>query len=458
MIPRRRRERKRGGCQDGGLTFSAWLLPEGARCRYPGVSMRYLFGDSTPFPLPFDFLRTLEAFMTAGTRVLLLEHRGRKLSEETLATQLERAKGLETLSRFHEAQMRSLGEALVPKHPYAVEYAQRLAEHALSLVTEQRRSVQESNERGEARVRSESDRTGEEIATHLRTFFLTARLPTQGKRLSTTLVDGRPDARASLVHPGGVGVTFTLGTAKAPAWSAPRKLSELVGHIELTVGIKKSWIGNKISREPVRLDDWVVSSADLDETTATIALRRRPDQKESLIFKLRRDEAGFGANFEHPGDPNAELVPSAAEASDLPHLERLWTAIAATFDEILEERTAITAVSLDSEDVFEQRLGQKLVERLVMVLGPTTLEVARRSPNQHELSLKREGDNGRREELYLKRDQLLEGLQPLPREGRAVFAPLGLDGWVPATTMRPPNVVPSEMRVEELISIDIEEV
>ena len=160
--------------------------------------MRYLFGDSTPFPLPFDFLRTLEAFMTAGTRVILLEHRGRKLSEETLAAQQERAKGLETLSLFHEAQMRSLGEPLVPKHPYAVEYALRLAERGQSLVAEQRRSVQESDDRGEARIRSESDRTGEEIATHLRTFFQTARLPTQGKRLSTTLVDGRPDARASL--------------------------------------------------------------------------------------------------------------------------------------------------------------------------------------------------------------------------------------------------------------------
>jgi hypothetical protein len=250
-------------------------------------------------------------------------------------------------------------------------------------------------------------------------------------------------------------VSFTLGTAKAPAWSAPRKLSELAGHLELTVGIKKSWIGSKISREPVRLDDWVVGSAELGDTTATIAVRKKPDQKDTLIFKLRREEGVFTAGVDHPGDPNAELVPSAAEAEDLPHLERLWTALAATFDEILEERTAITAVSLDGEDVFERRLGQKLVERLVTVLAPTTLEVARRSPNQHELSLKREGDSGRREEFYLKRDHLLEGLQPLPHDGRAVFAPLGLDSWVPATTMRPPEVAPG--RVEELMSIDLEE-
>lgn len=164
----------------------------------------------------------------------------------------------------------------------------------------------------------------------------------------------------------------------------------------------------------MRLDDWVIGRADLGETTATIAVRKKPYQKDTLIFKLRREQGVFAADVEHPGDPNAESVPSSAEAGDLVHLERLLT-----------------------------------------VLAPTTLEVARRSPNQHELSLKREGDSGRREEFYLKRDNLLEGLQPLPREGRAVFAPLGLDSWVPATTMRPPEAAPG--RVEELLSIDIEE-
>ena len=104
--------------------------------------MRYLFGDSTPFPLPFDFLRTLEAFMSAATRVVLLEHQARKLSEETFTQQQARAKGLETLSRFHETVLRTFSEAVMPQHPYAIAYAQKMAERAVALVTEQRRAVQ----------------------------------------------------------------------------------------------------------------------------------------------------------------------------------------------------------------------------------------------------------------------------------------------------------------------------
>jgi hypothetical protein len=402
--------------------------------------MSYLFGDSTPFPQPFDFLKTLEAFMTAGTRVVLLEHQARKVAEEAAAAQGERARGLETLERFHDGVIRAVDGAVVPQHPYAVEYAQRLAERAAGLVNEQRRSIQELDDADLLRVRGERERANEEVATHLRGFFRAARLPTLETKLSTRLAEGRPEATAVLAHPGGIGVSFTFGAARSPAWSAPRRLSDLVPHLELVAGIKKSWIGNKITREPLRLDDWVVGSAELEEAAATVAVRRKADQKDTLIFTMRRDGGTFSAEIAHPGDPNAGQVPSAAEAGDLPHLERLWTALLGTFDPLLAERPVVAGITLDGEDALARGLGQTLVERLVAVLAPPTLEVAQRSPNASELSLKREGSDGRREELYLKRAELLEALQPLPREGRAVFAPLGLDEWVPAMTMRPPAV------------------
>src|SRR5262249_42666257 len=160
---------------------------------------------------------------------------------------------------------------------------------------------------------------------HLRTFFKVARLPVLGTRLTTALVDGRQDAQASLTHPDGIGVSFTLGTSKAPSWSGPRKLSDLGLSGELNVAIKKAFFGGKITREPMRLDDWVVGSADLDDSSCVIAARKKPDQKDTVVFRMRRAGGIFSADIAHPGDPNAAHVPSAADAADLPHLERLWT-------------------------------------------------------------------------------------------------------------------------------------
>jgi hypothetical protein len=402
--------------------------------------MRYLFGDSTPFPLPFDFLRTLEAFMIAGTRVVLLDHKAQAVADKALAAKKERAQRLDALSELHKSVLLSLSAPSAQAHAYTADYTKRLIEHATNLFQEQRRSVKELDEEQATAGRGERERANEEIAMHLRTFFQNARLPLLGTRVTTTLLEGRPVARALLVHPGGITVSVTLGTSKAAAWNAPRKLSELGGPWELMVGIKKSFFGGKVTRELVRLDDWVIGSAELDETTAMIAIRKKADQKDTLIFKLRREGTSIFADVESPGDPNAGLVPPMAETADLPHLDRLWTALLKTFDAVIEERAVITKVSLEGADVFERGLGKKLVERIITVLSPIALEVARRSPNSRELSLKCEGDSGRREELYLKRDDLLGMLEPLPSGGREVFAPLGLDDWVPAATKRPPEV------------------
>jgi hypothetical protein len=418
--------------------------------------MRYLFGDSTPFPFAFDFLKTLEIFMKVGTRVVMLEQGMRKTAEETFAAQAERATGLEALEKFHQHVMWAVSQAPGPGHAFASEYSQRLLEHAASLVEEQRRSAQQAHERDAARTASERTRVNDEVAAELHTFFREARLPPLETRLMAALVDGRPEAAARQVHPGAIGVSFSLNTAKAAAWQAPRKLGDLAGHIELVVGIKKSWIGGKVTREPVRLDDWVVGSTELRESSATIAIRKKPDQKDTLVFELRRDLGAVAADVSYPGDPNATLVPAAAEPSDLPHLERLWTGLRAMFDEIFEERSAISGITLDGEDPLPRGQGQDLIERIVSVLAPTTLQIARRSPNARELSLKREGSDGRREEFYLTRSDLLAQLQPLPREGRAVFAPLGLDDWVPTTSMPPPPVRVPEARVE-LTSLDLED-
>jgi hypothetical protein len=418
--------------------------------------MRYLFGDSTPFPFPFDFLKTLEIFMKIGTRVVLLEHGMRKTAEETFAAQGERATGLEALERFHHQVMRAVNQP-GPDHAYATEYAQRLLEHATALVEEQRRAAQQAHERDAARTASERARVNEEVAVELHTFFREARLPALETRLLAALVDGRPEAAARLVHPGAIGVSFALNTAKATSWQAPRKLGDLAGHLELTVGIKKSWIGSKVTREPVRLDDWVVGSAELRESSATIAVRKKPDHSDTLVFELRRDLGAVAADVSHPGDPNATLVPAAAEPTDLPHLDRLWTALRAMFDEIFEERGAISAITLDGEDPLPRGLGQDLIERIITVLAPTALQIARRSPNARELSLKREGSDGRREEFYLTRSNLLAQLQPLPREGRDVFAPLGLDDWVPTMSLTPPPVRPPPEGRVELTSLDLED-
>ena len=60
--------------------------------------MRYLYGDSTPFPLGYNFLSTLEAFMTASTRIVQLDLESAQIGKQRDELAQNRVKGLEALS------------------------------------------------------------------------------------------------------------------------------------------------------------------------------------------------------------------------------------------------------------------------------------------------------------------------------------------------------------------------
>ncbi|MBL8609384.1 MAG: hypothetical protein JNL38_18785 [Myxococcales bacterium] len=403
--------------------------------------MRYLYGDSVPFPLSFNFLATLEIFMTTATRAVELELGALKLALDTTEAAAGRQRGIEALEQFHGVVMRAFTEtaAKVP-NGLAQDYTRNVSAQAQRFVDEHRAHAARQNEQEAAAARADTDRRRQEIRTHLETFFKIARLPLEGYKLSLELVDGKTQAHAVFLSSHGIVSTFTLAAGKVAAWNHPRKVSEFAPNLQLMVGVNKSWLRGTISAEKVRLDDYVVSHAELSDDACQIHLRKKVGEKDSLVFRTWKGEGGMRAEVEHPGDPNAEALPPEVDPRDLPELDRFVQALRIAGRELLEHKEQLSSVKLDGADVLGENLVIPMVERLVAMFAPTVIEIAKRSPNESELSLKTESDEGRREEIYLKKDDLVSKLQPLHAGGRQVFAPLGLDGWVPSLTVAPPAV------------------
>jgi hypothetical protein len=409
--------------------------------------VRYLFGDSTPFPLDIDFLSTLEKFMTATTRVVQLANRTTRDERELIQAEAERQSGLTTVALLHERLLRALersaGEAT---HPAAKDYTARVGELAKRIREEQMRAARDAKEQGEEQIRAAAAQRTAEVRGYFEEFFLKAAQPMALWQATLDLVGEGKDARytmGAVVHyPQRVGATYQL--EPGGPFAHPCKVSDLVTGLELKVGVKKSFFKGVVTAEAMSIDDHVISSFDIEETFARISLRRKVTEKDSLVFHLRRSEQGVAAEVEHPGDPNAAQLPRGLDGSDVGHLDRLWHALRAATAPLLDRRVRLMGLTLDGHDVFERKLELALVARLVEVYAPLVTEIARRSPSDVELSLKREHDGGRREEIYLRRDELVAKLEALPSEGRAVFAPLGLEGWVPSATMAPPPIIAEE--------------
>ena len=176
--------------------------------------MRYLYGDSTPFPLGFNFLLTLEAFMTAATRVVQLEHESQALTRQTEEAGQGRMRGLEALEQFHNVVMKAVQDtAQRVQHAHALEYARTMADFAGRYVEEHRRSVQSSADRELAGCRTENERRVIEQRALVETFLKTAKLPVVGARVTMNM---------TVVMWAGTRVRSTSTTSSSPAPSPVR--------------------------------------------------------------------------------------------------------------------------------------------------------------------------------------------------------------------------------------------
>lgn len=388
--------------------------------------MRYLYGDSAQFQLQYDFLATLDAFITSAARAVKLERELVVLQSGHAASAAARAQSLGELERFHRAVVAAVHEcALHATTPSTVEFARHVEEHASQLLEAARRGGTAAAAGEEDSERVEADKRRAEVRSAIETFLTAGQLPTLETQVSLELQNGRNELSAVFTNPLHIVTSFRLSVAKLPEWQLPRKVSDFVRGVSVQIGVKKSWISRSVQPELVELDDFVISAFTLGDDAAELHLRRKPDAKDALVFHLRRADGELTADMQRPGEPENEH-PTSIDASDRAQLEQVWLLLRAGVGEALAHKEKVLSVEMDGKSVFEGGSALPFFQRLVKFFAPVVVEIAKRSPNRLELSLKHEDDAGRREEIYLKKQDLYAKLEPLDAEGRALFAPLGL--------------------------------
>jgi hypothetical protein len=390
--------------------------------------MRYLYGDSANFPLQYNFLQTLDAFLTSAARAVELEAQARHMHVQANEAATVRMRNVEGLERFHQVVMRALRDSSSRSmEGLMVDYARQLADHAGRIVDTARGQMQSANDSDLGQIRGENDRRRAEIRAATEAFFRVSRLPIVEARVAMSMPvarDPQHEMSAVITFAENIVVGYTLQADAVAEWRHPRRVAEFAQGVNLMIGSKKSWFKKTGQPEQVLLDDYYLSGFDLSDDSAQIWLRRRPDQPDSYHFFIRRIDMNLHAEVRYPDIPEAGASP--VEPSDKGHLERLWQIIRAAAMPVLEFKTRVVSIHLDGEEVFEGEKVAALIQRIVKLLAPTVAEITRRSPNAQELSLKIEHEGGRREEIYLKRVDLVAKLAPLGPQERAIFAALAL--------------------------------
>ncbi|MEZ4250168.1 MAG: hypothetical protein R3B99_18200 [Polyangiales bacterium] len=389
----------------------------------------YLFGDSSPFPDGHDFLAQLRTFVKAASRALLLAHEADQLEQNLGDRAQEHLHAIEALQGFFDGVTASIADRAARSGATQLvgPHARELLEHVERVAAHAKQTRAQHLDADSVGVTTQIRDKRIELRDVLSKYFLADPLPTLGWALSLSLGGTAPHGQVLLTHPASLTTSFMIDVASDPVWSRPRKLGEISPGVTLQVGFKKAFLRSSLHPDVHTLDDFYVSELEIGPDSMELHLRRKPDApRDAFVIDLDVGLEGQAlARLTRRNEKGGESeAPYTSQGDDLERIQDLAETLRNECLTLLGRKTRLVFAQLDEHDVFERGLVRLVLDRIAARLAPIAAQVDAHSPNPSELSLKIERADGRREEIYLRKQELVDLVAPLPPEAQVLFEPL----------------------------------
>ncbi|MBX3227461.1 MAG: hypothetical protein KIT84_13990 [Labilithrix sp.] len=417
--------------------------------------MSFLFGDLSRAPFVTNFLEELrDALDFAG---------GIAAADQTIVTadvRREEARGRAEveLARLEALAWATIAAAEACDRGGADSASARLAAE-LGMLVNERRDVADAAVR--TKLEEEIVVLDADVVAAREDYFptlqdwLLVRAPPKAKQ--TWRVELIPGAKKDLHRyraelggesPIGLAWTLALAIAEDGIWAAPLRVSRLAEDLAIVTPQLTGLVKKEVKSKRQKVDrHWITGVVD-DGETMSIELRAEIGEPEgftvtvdpsaiALVRTGRADDPTVGAFPVAPEDEPA-LRDLAAKVRELVRALPKQRLVSATFD----------GLPFDGTSAESQPKLVEVVARLVESLAPTVDDIASRSRSETELVLRRELDDGRREELFMPKARLREKFSGLDEAHQKLFAAVtrSLSPKVPSEPSL--KAVPSEIRSE----------
>jgi hypothetical protein len=392
--------------------------------------MTYLYGDSTPSTLEVNFIEFLRDAVEFCVQVLLADQsivqgqaRTRSL-DHVAADEIERLQKVSALvSKAFE------GVPLGEEDSAAARCAAAIVRSASDLVRAETAEVlsaleSESKKRG---AQEEQERDG--CVKALGALLAKHDLPDMTLEVHLALMSGaRYGCRARMTTGFGLQAVLDLEIPANHLFDRVVRVDRLTERLEVQAPEMAGWRHKEVKLRAQHLEKHHVAAFSTGTGGGTLKLRVGADgtgpgfdilfARDAPRVRLARVDQREG-----PAEP-----PFDVEAADAPKLLALHEKLAAAAAELTRHRKGIVEATMDGELLRTHAKPSLLVERLIATIAPIVEEIGSRSQSPGEFVLRRLLGDGRREEIFLSKEELKLKLEPLLEGNRALFDPLWLDG------------------------------
>jgi hypothetical protein len=390
--------------------------------------MPFLYGDSTPSALETNYIDFLRDALDFSARVLGADERRRGSSAR--ADELRRATEIDVarLESFGDAVSRAVVAAMVAAggdDSPVTRCAQSVVRSSSDLVSAaiDRVRADASAEIAQHVSRAERDQGGAHHA--LETLLLRHDLPDATTEIRVTLDEGSRYAARLHVHAlDDLEAVVDLGIADDHVLSHPLRVDKVVERLEVHAPEISGWLRKEVKLKPQRLDKEYVTSLIVSGSETVIALRSSVDgvgPGYDVVVRRTAPRVSLTRVGEGTELPSFDLTDE-----DETRMVALEEALVAAAVGLIDARKSLAEATLGGVPLAEHPSPREMVERLVEKMAPVVREIARHSLGPNELVLKRLLDNGRREEIFVSRQELEQKFEGLGDQWRALFVTLGL--------------------------------
>ncbi|GAB4564069.1 MAG: hypothetical protein Tsb0020_13790 [Haliangiales bacterium] len=392
--------------------------------------MKYLYGDATPFPLEENFIDTLAAATDACVALFKtdLDLRNRHDRSDEL-----RERASEELS-YLDRLATTLETAIAPMLP-----KEEAAYAAQKTAVEISQSTRALIERARANIISGRDAnirgiigsdTSTRVQRSISSFVLEHTLPKTSWDVVWSYDWDAAKIDLSLTSSAECGLVaeFTGTIPSDDRWSIPQRISDIDPHTQLTIQRDVGWLSRLLKGSHESISGFFITRVEMRGNEARFQVHRALKPGASG-YEISIRSAKHGSPVVLPlreSDAEVEAIPVYGD--DAVNLTSLWAIIEKELRALTRYRERMLRARLRGADIGQLDEPGELAEIIIMTLAPIVREMRMRSRVPGELVLKRDLGNGRREELFVPRQELTRKFASLPHEQQRYFHAAGLGG------------------------------
>jgi hypothetical protein len=386
--------------------------------------MRYLYGDSSSFPLNQNFLDTLAHATDCCVALLQVDeniHKAHKVADQANAASLKELADIEQLLQRVEkalSQRDHLSNA-------TAKVVEQVAATAKGQFDRARDGIQAWRD---GTIRKAQQGCGpSDIMAPLHRFLVKHELPytSWGLRWKSGRAEEPVQAQVYAIMQRGLTATLSVAIPARHLWAQPVRVGQLEPRFTIQL-MGKNWLG-KDKMVDEHLDKYfIVRVTRTSERHQVILSKKAKEPSEMMRLSLREGEVKRVTVQRIDDDENPLSEAATLEGMDAQLAKRLWRQIEETICDLVHYRAQLLAATIYNKRVTEVESPATIAVAIIQSISPLVRDLKRHSRSPGELQLKRDLGDGRREELFIPEREVTGKYAVLSPKNQQLFDSYGL--------------------------------